>query len=1086
MTSPPGIDALDDRLLEECYDPGSVERGRAYAAENRVQLLGVEPGLVKAVCRGSGRNTYVVGLRWSDHRGEVDLRDGCSCPLGRRCKHCVAAILTARRHGSRLAASHTYHGAGQWRRTLADLLTDAGDDASVVAVALQLVVHHPPRTRFAAETGPRLTMRPLRRGASGKWVKTGASWHDVDSPYSRDLTGADIHQRAALRALVASGRLSHYYGSSQTVPLDQFGPDLWHHLARAVDAGVELVGDRPEHHVELSSTVARPCVDLTEDNTGAVTLTTGFVLDDEPLALADGRSGLVGKPPHGLWLLRAGALHLVPLDAPLHPTLARLVTTDAVTVPTPDVDELLDVFQPALARHALVHSSDRSVAITTSGFDGITMQVERTALDAAAVRWFARYRRGERTALHPLLVPGGSSRDRAAESAALAALKLPVHLLPALADADGRPRDLRVSGEAVIRLLTEVVPWLEANGDVAVEVSGAHPALRAAVADPLIELAVTEGSERGRQRDGNDWFDLDVSVSVDGETVDFTELFGALHRGDDVLILPSGTWLRLDLPQLAKLRDLIDEAHALAEPTSDGVTRLNRFQASWWQELSELGVVTDQSQRWLDRVGRLQALTAPERVPPPTGLEATLRHYQQEGLDWLGFLHRNQLGGVLADDMGLGKTVQTLALFLHVHAAQPDARFLVVAPTSVVENWAREAARFAPGLRVTTVRETAARRGTTLDDEIAAADVVVTSYALFRIESDDYARHEWELLVLDEAQFVKNHHGKTYQCVRRLVVATKIAVTGTPLENTLMDLWSLLSITAPGLYPDPKRFNDTYRRPIESGDAPERLAVLRRRIAPLMLRRTKDAVLTELPPKTEQTVEVELGARHARIYATQLQRQRQKVLGLVGDVQRHRFEILKSLTVLRQLALDPGLVNDAHDGVGSAKLDRLLDDLAQVTAEDHRALVFSQFTRYLARVRARLDAAGIAYSYLDGRTRKRDAAISRFKDGDAPVFVISLKAGGFGLNLTEADYCFILDPWWNPATETQAVDRTHRIGQQNPVVVYRYVSSGTIEEKVMELKARKAALFDSVMDTDGAALAGALTEDDIRALLDLR
>jgi len=251
-----------------------------------------------------------------------------------------------------------------------------------------------------------------------------------------------------------------------------------------------------------------------------------------------------------------------------------------------------------------------------------------------------------------------------------------------------------------------------------------------------------------------------------------------------------------------------------------------------------------------------------------------------------------------------------------------------------------------------------------------------------------------------------------------------------------------------------------------------------------MRRRTKDAVLPELPPKSEQTVEIELNARHARIYATQLQRQRQKVLGLVGDVQKHRFEIFKSLTILRQLALDPALIDPDHEGVGSAKLDRLLDDLTTVVAEGHRALVFSQFTRYLARVKTRLDAAGIDYAYLDGRTRNRDKAISRFKDGDAPVFVISLKAGGFGLNLTEADYCFVLDPWWNPATETQAVDRAHRIGQQNTVMVYRYVSTGTIEEKVMELKARKADLFASVMDAEGA-LAGALTESDIRGLLDL-
>jgi SNF2 family DNA or RNA helicase len=221
-----------------------------------------------------------------------------------------------------------------------------------------------------------------------------------------------------------------------------------------------------------------------------------------------------------------------------------------------------------------------------------------------------------------------------------------------------------------------------------------------------------------------------------------------------------------------------------------------------------------------------------------------------------------------------------------------------------------------------------------------------------------------------------------------------------------------------------------------------------------------------------------------RLYQSQLQRQRQKVLGLVGDVDKHRFEILKSLTVLRQLSLDPVLIDQAHDGIGSAKLDRLVEDLTQVVAEGHRALVFSQFTRYLARVKARLDDAGIGYSYLDGRTRKRNQAIERFTDGDVPVFVISLKAGGFGLNLTQADYCFILDPWWNPATETQAVDRTHRIGQRNAVMVYRYVATGTIEEKVMELKARKSALFDSVIDAEGA-LAGALGEDDIRALIEL-
>ena len=752
-----------------------------------------------------------------------------------------------------------------------------------------------------------------------------------------------------------------------------------------------------------------------------------------------------------------------------------------LTVPAADVDELLDVYQPTLARHAAVASPDDSVTIATTTFDGLTLAIERTALDVATLRWSARYRRGEKTVHHPLNWPGGRTRDRAAEESAVAALDLPIHLLPTLVDFTGALRDVTVHGAAAITLLTEVVPWLEKDG-VEVVVTGEQPELHEATDDPLVSLTVADPD--ADRRDRNDWFDLDVEVTVDGQAVDFARLFAALDPGDETLVLPSGTWLRLDRPELVRLRELIDEARGLLDPAGAGTAPINPFQVSWWDELTQFGVVREQSERWADAVGRMGSLAAPEPVPLPTGLEATLRHYQQEGLDWLAFLHRHGLGGILADDMGLGKTVQTLALCLHVLQSKPDARFLVVAPTSVVENWAREAARFAPDLEVRTIRETANRRGHPLDDEIDGADLVVTSYALFRLEIDDYADHRWDLLLLDEAQFVKNHQSKTYQCARRLEADTKIAITGTPLENTLMDLWSLLSIVAPGLYPDPKRFSETFRTPIERGDAPEMLAVLRRRIAPLMRRRTKDAVLKELPPKTEQTIEVELSERHARIYETQLQRQRQKVLGLVGDVQKHRFEILRSLTILRQLALDPGLVDPEDDDVGSAKLDQLIDDLTQVIAEGHRALVFSQFTRFLARVRARLDAAGIDYSYLDGSTRDRHEAIGRFKDGDAPVFVISLKAGGFGLNLTEADYCFLLDPWWNPATENQAVDRTHRIGQENPVVVYRYVAAGTIEEKVMELKARKADLFDSVVDGEGA-LSGALSEDDIRGLLDL-
>ncbi len=306
----------------------------------------------------------------------------------------------------------------------------------------------------------------------------------------------------------------------------------------------------------------------------------------------------------------------------------------------------------------------------------------------------------------------------------------------------------------------------------------------------------------------------------------------------------------------------------------------------------------------------------------------------------------------------------------------------------------------------------------------------------------------------------------------------KLAITGTPVENNLMDLWSMLSIVAPGLFPSPQKFTEQYRTPIERGGNAEALATLRRRIRPLMRRRTKEQVAAELPPKQEQVLEVVLNPKHRKVYDTHLQRERRKVLGLVDDLQRNRFTIFRSLTLLRQLALDASLVDPEYAGIRSSKIDAFLEHLHEVVAEGHRALVFSQFTGFLASVRKRLDAEGLPYSYLDGRTRDRQRRIDEFREGRAPVFLISLKAGGFGLNLTEADYVFVLDPWWNPAVEAQAVDRTHRIGQDKTVMVYRLVAAGTIEEKVLALQERKRDLFARVMDDDGGALSSALTTED--------
>ena len=335
VSAPPSVDELDDHFLDAFYDPGSHARGRAYADEDRVSLLSSTPGAIKAVCRGSGRATYVVQVRWTGWRGSISLDDTCSCPRGGGCKHCVATILAARQQTVRstgLATGAGAHLALDWRRTLAEL---AGDDGTLVAaptgLALQVAVVHPTPSRFVATSGPRVTIRPMRRGKGAGLIKTGASWRDLTATHNHHLDDVDALQRAALRSFVASGPTDLGYTNPQTAPLARFGPDVWHQLERAVDVGVELIGEHPGDVVELSSTRAVPVVDVTADEHGHVTLTTSFTVDDDSVLLEDGRSGLLGTPPHGLWTRDGGHLTLLPLAAPLHPAVARLAATATLT-----------------------------------------------------------------------------------------------------------------------------------------------------------------------------------------------------------------------------------------------------------------------------------------------------------------------------------------------------------------------------------------------------------------------------------------------------------------------------------------------------------------------------------------------------------------------------------------------------------------------------------------------------------------------------------------------------------------------------------------------------------------------------------
>ncbi|TFV54441.1 helicase SNF2 [Geodermatophilus sp. DF01-2] len=1079
------ISRLSDATIRDIVGADTYRRAVAYVRDERVSDITIQRGrgLLFATVQGTDQAPYSVIVTFTDGwwYGE------CTCPVGEDCKHVTAVMLAARDalRGSGPVA------APAWERSLTDLLqatTSSPASGTPIALQFELVAAaaapHAYGSRAMTSTGGSLVrIRPAVPGKKGAWVRTGISWRQLQYDYGRSsFVPAHVAAVRELYATHQAGRESYYAYGDVPVHLHEFGPALWPALENAVASGVPLVPAKGSPGpVRLAQAPADVAVDLHRSAPEGDALLAP-VVTVQGAALPASAAMFLGTPAHGIAVDGApDGLLLAPLARRTTAAVSGLLTRGTnLPIPAADVDRFLRDFYPGLRRVVPVTSADRSVELPEIVPPRLALEVGYAPDHRTTLAWSMQYETGgerRRLPLHESAEQAESVRDRPAEHALLDGLTLPGRLLPPLWD-DVEQRQLaptaQLRGMDAVVFTEEVLPVLRERDDVVVEETGTPPDFRQATSPPRIEVSATDTGD-------TDWFDLGVTVTVDGEDVPFAALFLALASDEEHLLLPSGTWFDVRRPEFEQLRRLIEEARALQEVEGEGL-RISRYQAGLWEELASLGVVEEQSERWGRSVSGLLEVDVATPPAPPSGLAAELRPYQQEGYGWLSFLWDAGLGGILADDMGLGKTVQTLALLCRAHqAGELTAPVLVVAPTSVVSNWAREAARFAPGLRVVTVEATERRRGVPLADAVAGADVVITSYALFRIEYDDYSDLPWRGLVLDEAQFVKNHQARTYACARRLPTPFKLAITGTPLENSLMDLWSMLSITAPGLFPNPQRFSEFYRVPIERGTAPELLATLRRRIRPLMRRRTKEQVAAELPPKQEQVLDVVLDPKHRKVYDTHLQQERRKVLGLVGDLNKNRFTIFRSLTLLRQLSLAPALIDEEYAGIPASKVDAFLEHLREVVAEGHRALVFSQFTGFLRIVRDRLDGERLPYAYLDGRTRNRAARIEEFRSGRAPVFLISLKAGGAGLNLTEADYVFVLDPWWNPAVEAQAVDRAHRIGQDKTVMVYRLVAAGTIEEKVMELKARKQDLFARVMDDD-ALLSGPLTAEDITGL----
>ncbi len=1104
----------------------SYSRGSAYARGKRVLSVDWNEEELALTGRVRGSGLYTTRVRFAEVGTELQFVYGeCTCPIGYDCKHvaAVAVAATARQPpppaptergptgatGSAgageppVAAASTggvTHTGPSWRDRLVPLVSRPTGSTAGAPLALELVVTGGPDAHRR-----RLQAKLMRPGARGGWVNGSLTWNRLDpwdqraSALREDHLGI-VRELASLAQAHRGSRYLYGYGSQDKLLdlTDVDGGPFWGLLEEARVRGVELLdaaGGPPVR--EIGSAELR--LDVTVAVDGAAEAVP--IMSEEPprpsvltrtpvLFLGEGGHGLLlrefGEPDGGA-RSDHGALRLLRLTRPAPASLQTMVLAgERVQIPAADLAAFTAEVAPALGRVAPIVSHDGSFCAPEVSGPELVLRVEHGPEHRTWLDWAVRYRVGETLIdadLGDLAAVGGDDpaaaiRDRGAERALLEAIARDPEAGTVWGSSDGTGTPtgapIILEGLATARFVAQALPALRES--VTVEETGT-PADYRDVADSLVVELSTEPAA-GQ----TDWFDLGVTIRVAGVELAFAPVFAALARGETDLLLDDGAHFSLLVPELRALAQLIAEARTLGDGSAPGSLRISRYQATLWEELVALGVVGAQAEAWQAQLEALRGLEEVISPPLPGGFTATLRPYQREGFDWLATLWQLGLGGILADDMGLGKTVQALALIAHAVRGGAEDPFLVVAPTSVLPNWMTEAQRFVPDLNVRAIADTHRKLGADILDTTAGAHIVVTTYTLLRLDADRYGARRWAGLLLDEAQHVKNHNAKTHQAARRIDAPFKLAITGTPMENNLTELWALLSITAPGLFPDPERFSEFWARPIERHGDGERLATLRRRIRPLLKRRTKELVAAELPAKQEQLLTVALHPRHRTLYDRHLQRERTRILGLLEDFNANRLSVLTAITKLRQLSLHAGLIDDAHANVPSAKLDELVTQLHEVIDGGHRALVFSQFTGFLARVRARLDAEGIGYCYLDGRTRNRERVLTRFKTGADPVFLISLKAGGAGLNLTEADYVFVLDPWWNPAVEAQAIDRSHRIGQTRPVVVYRLVSEGTVEEKVVALARRKAQLFSGVMD-DGDLFAGQITAADISGLL---
>lgn len=1110
------LECCMDLRLREYFDVGTLQRGQDYAHRGLVATVELLPD-------GSIRGRVLNG-RGESYQQRITLSnsfvDGiCSCPVGHNCKHVVAVLMTSAERdisSPQLAAPVRGWLTRVKQQPTALVPPEARPEDypdKVKERLLYVLIPNEPKVRIDIYKG--------RINAAGTGLNKAIRRYDAlhalrSNAVAKFIRPTDLE---LLSALAQTRLWQTHYSYSLPDAFRPMGQDVLALMRRLCDTGRFLHDNAPD--AQLTWAEAHPKARLAWRMAANGSQKLGFesetgaqldlrALDGATLwaNIARGQIGALAQP------VPIEALHLVQSAPEVAPDEAT-----ALAAEMPATLAGLALPPPHVARQ-IRRAAHKCIARLTLGAESARDGYRRwdsvsVTLPTLTLRFVYDGQEVWEGEADPRVVENNEvvtlTRDHQWEAACVIRLMdagaIPVddvdYLLPSarmlqcdfvFAEEEMGANSMRLpSSRDGLEFAFRTLPGLRTEGWEIIETSKWPFRL----SDEAAALTVATQAEAGDTFHGNDWFSLGFQAEIGGKPVDVAPLIAAFleqvrdewdavpdvdvlsqHLSDKPVYLNRGKagYAPLDLSPLAPLLHLVLTHYAelgALHPSDADVARLAEE------------ALAGSSVRFADNAGiiplarSLKALAEAESFAPPKGLRAHLRPYQAYGSAWMGSLLEAGFGGVLADDMGLGKTIQVLALLQARREAGAAGRALLIVPTSLLHSWQMQAAQFTPDLRLVVLHGTGRAA---LREEALHADLVVTTYPLLARDHDWLAATEWPLVILDEAQTLKNPASQMAKSLRNIPAKGRLALTGTPLENSLQDLWTLIDWGNPGLLGDRKGFQKLFRTPIEKhGDAVAQ-SRLNRRLRPFMLRRTKEQVATELPPKTEILERVDLSKPQQALYEAVRSTMDARVREAISarGLAAAQITVLDALLKLRQVCCDPALVKtDAARAVAdSAKRSRLRELLAELVAEGRRVLVFSQFVEMLRLIEADLAAAGIPHLTLTGQTQKRADVLESFAKGTAPVFLLSLKAGGLGLTLTEADTVILYDPWWNPAVERQAMDRTHRIGQDKPVFVHRLVAAGTVEEKILDMQSRKQALADALFDKDGGQ-AGPLLDEAI-------